>query len=52
MRTKLPTLARVFNGWQMNVETMGVYGDNYLKRAIIARWWVWARIKRWMPSIR
>jgi len=36
MRTKLPTLARVFNGWQMNVETMGVYGDSYLKRAIIA----------------
>ena len=36
MRAKLPTLARLFNGWQMNVETMGVYGDSYLKRAIIA----------------
>ncbi len=36
MRAKLPTLARAVNGWQMNVETMGVYGDNYLKRAIIA----------------
>jgi hypothetical protein len=35
MRTKMPTLARVVNGWQMNVETMGVYGDSYLKRAII-----------------
>ncbi len=36
MRAKLPTLARAVNGWQMNVETMGVYGDSYLKRAIIA----------------
>jgi hypothetical protein len=37
MKWKLPTLARVANGWAMNTETMGVYGNYYLKRAIIAQ---------------
>ena len=36
MNDKLPTLARVANGWQMNTDTMGVDGDYYLKRAIVA----------------
>ncbi|MBS3647815.1 DUF1254 domain-containing protein [Pseudaminobacter sp. 19-2017] len=37
MQWKMPTLARVANGWSMNTETMGVYGNYYLKRAIIAQ---------------
>jgi hypothetical protein len=37
MEWKLPTLARVANGWSMNTDTMGVYGNYYLKRAIIAQ---------------
>ena len=37
MQWKLPTLARVANHWSMNTETMGVYGNYYLKRAIVAQ---------------
>ncbi|MCU4180970.1 DUF1254 domain-containing protein [Bosea sp. BH3] len=37
MEWKIPTLARVANHWSMNTDTMGVYGNYYLKRAIVAQ---------------
>ncbi len=36
MQRQVPTLARVANYWSMNTNTMGVYGNYYVKRAIIA----------------
>jgi hypothetical protein len=37
MEWKVPTIARVANNWSMNTDTMGVYGNYYLKRAIVAQ---------------
>jgi hypothetical protein len=37
MKWKVPSLARVANYWSMNTDTMGVYGNYYLKRAIVAQ---------------
>jgi len=37
MAWKTPTLAKVVNYWSMNTDTMGVYGNYYLKRAIVTQ---------------
>ncbi len=36
IKAKIPTLAKVVNGWQIITDSMGVYGTFYLKRAIIS----------------
>jgi len=44
MEWKVATLAPVANGWSMNTDTMGVYGNYYLKRAIIAQYGLGANL--------
>jgi len=36
LNARFSTLARIANGWQMNTETMGVYGNYYIKRACVS----------------
>jgi hypothetical protein len=44
MKWKVASLARVVNGWSMNTDTMGVYGDYHLKRAIVAQYGLGANL--------
>jgi hypothetical protein len=44
MEWKTPTLARVANHWSMNTDTMGVYGNYYLKRAIVTQFGLGANL--------
>jgi hypothetical protein len=44
LQWKLKTLARVENGWSLNTDTMGVYGNYYLKRALIAQYGLGANL--------
>jgi hypothetical protein len=44
MAWKVPTLARVVNYWSMNTDTMGVYGNYYLKRAIVTQFGLGANV--------
>lgn len=37
MKETAPSIARITNGWQVSTDTMGVYGNFYRKRAIIAQ---------------
>ncbi|MEG6507959.1 DUF1254 domain-containing protein [Methyloligella sp. 2.7D] len=37
MAWKFPTVARNANNWSMNTDTVGVYGNYYLKRAIMTQ---------------
>lgn len=36
MHSAAPRMARVANGWQMFTDSMGVYGNYYLRRAVVA----------------
>ena len=44
MAWKTASLAPVVNGWSMNTDTMGVYGNYYLKRAIVTQFGLGANL--------
>jgi hypothetical protein len=37
LKANLPRIGTKANGWTVNTETIGVYGNDYLKRAVIAQ---------------
>jgi hypothetical protein len=46
VRAKGPTMAQVVNGWLLNTDTIGVYGNFYLKRA----WSAWIGVGTNQPE--
>ena len=44
MAWKIASIAPVVNGWSMNTDTMGVYGNYYLKRAIVTQFGLGANL--------
>ena len=36
MQQAIPRLANIVNGWQINIDSIGVYGNFYIKRAVVA----------------
>lgn len=44
MAWKVPSLARIANGWSMNTDTMGVYGNYYLKRSLVTQFGLGANL--------
>jgi hypothetical protein len=44
MEWKVATLALVVNHWSMNTDTMGVYGNYYLKRALVTQFGLGANL--------
>lgn len=36
MKAFAPQMAKTVSGWSLNTDTMGVYGNSYLKRAVVA----------------
>ena len=37
MQEAIPRMANVVNGWQINLDVMGVYGNFYMKRAVVSQ---------------
>ena len=36
MQEAIPRMANIVNGWQININSIGVYGNFYMKRAVVA----------------